>query len=127
MKKHYAHNEGAVGLVQSVGGVINYSDSEVVIGTLPAGCVILDTVVEVVTPFNAATTNVLTVGTNTPADNLMAADDITEGSTGFNKKATPSMQRTAAETTVKAKYAQTGTAATTGKANVLVFFTRIAE
>ena len=46
---------------------------------LPENIIITKAVAVVNTAFNAATTNVLTVGTNDSADDLLGADDVTEG------------------------------------------------
>lgn len=65
------------------------------------------------TVFNAGTTNVLTLGTTTAANEIFAAGDIDETTVGPN---TSKMVKFTANTDIYAKFAQTGTAATTGKA-----------
>ncbi len=55
-------------VVNTLKQIINYSDLGASAGiawanSLPAGAVILDVIVEVITAFNAATTNPITVGT----------------------------------------------------------------
>ena len=53
---------------------------------LPENIIITKAVAVVNTAFNAATTNVLTVGTNDSADDLLGADDVTEGTVGAYQK-----------------------------------------
>jgi hypothetical protein len=80
------------------------------IGTIPAGSFVAGVHVHVITAFNAATTNVLVVGT--------AADD-----DGFaTTAATLSGDTLTADTPVVMKYTQTGTAASAGAAAILVNF-----
>jgi len=94
------------------------------VGTIPAGAVLIGTDVAVQEVFNAVTTNVLTVGTNNPTtDNIVAAADVTEGSLGLAKDISPTGTALApftVDTPVYAKYTQTGTAATTGRAAVII-------
>lgn len=72
---------------------------------------------EVVTGFNALTTNVLTFGTNATATQIYGAADITEGTVGFG---VPKYVRYTANTDIFAKYTQSGTAATAGRA--IIYF-----
>lgn len=94
-------------------------------GTLPAGALIISALARIITAFNAGTTNVLTVGTNSTAyDNIFAAADITEATVGgyVAPALTASATTYAADTDVFIKYAQTGTAATTGAADILIAY-----
>ncbi len=125
-------NVGAIGVVQAAMADIDYTvapangSGTVDVVTLPAGCLVTKTIVEVLEAFNAGGTNVLTVGTNDTVDNLAADGDVNEGAVGFNEVS--KKVRTTAVTTVKAKYAQTngaGSAATSGKARVTVEFVRL--
>lgn len=68
------------------------------------------------TAFNAVTTNVLTLGTTTTATEIFAGGDIDETTVGPN---TSKLVKFTANTDIYAKYTQTGTAATTGKATFL--------
>ena len=79
---------------------------------------------EVVTAFNAATTNVLTIGTDAASANqILGAADITEGTPGFYPSTgNIGYLRLIADTDVYVKYTQTGTAATTGVANLYLEF-----
>lgn len=110
-------------------GKISYDDSDIDTGEVvyeaPAPMVISQVAVEVKTAFNAGTTNVLTFGSNAGVDNLCGSSDITEGSTGMNVKST--FLKLAKGDKVKAKYAQTGTAATAGAAEIYFIGTRLPE
>jgi hypothetical protein len=94
------------------------------IGGLEAGAMVLGVDVVVETAFNAGTTNTLNVGT--PADDNGFADTVgvAPGTVGFkpNLQGALSGIPLAANTVVYAKFAQTGTAATTGKATIVVKF-----
>lgn len=110
-------------------GTVKYNDTGVATGveliTLPANIIVTKAVAVVGTAFNAATTNVLTVGTNSDINDLLGADDVTEGTKGAysaNKFA-----KFTSATKVKAKYTQTGTAATAGEAEIYLFVVRIPE
>lgn len=85
--------------------------------------VMLEISAQVVTAFNGGTTNVLTLGTSAGSnDQYIAAADITEATPGFYPAA-PVRVRLEADTTITARYTQTGTAATTGKARFIIRFT----
>lgn len=106
---------------------VNFSDAGVSVGvaraTLPSGAIIIGTDVLVQSSFNANSTNVFTVGSNsTQYNNLVADGDVTEATVGLVKDISPTIaQPLAADTTFFAKYTQTGgTAATSGKATVII-------
>lgn len=107
---------------------VNFNDggiaSAIQFGTLPAGSSIVDVQVEIVTVFNAVTTNVLTVGTTTTATEIVAAADVNELATGVTKvtRGLGQSLTASADTPLYAKYTQTGTAATTGQAIVTIQF-----
>lgn len=87
----------------------------------PTKPVLLEVFAEVITAFNAVSTNVVTVGTDATANQLLAAADITEGTPGFYPASNATVKkRLIADTDIYLKYTQTGTAATTGEA--LVYF-----
>ena len=109
------------------------------IGTLPLKAMITGVHVSVEEAFNAGTTNVLTVGTTLAnANELVASGDVTPGALGYTNVTrgrgtgltqTPSpaqvVNGTSVDTTqggvgIYAKFAQTGSAATTGRAVVVV-------
>src|SRR5258706_13061372 len=80
--------------VHSLRITVNYNDPGIANGVgkqwLPAGAILVGTDVVVDTVFNAATTNVLTLGTNAAAyDNIAAAADINEGATGLTQNIKP--------------------------------------
>jgi len=75
----------------------------------------------VVTAFNAGTTNVLTAGTSSTATEWLGSADITEGTPGYYPASNAVFKaRLVADTAIYVKYAQTGTAATTGAATIIV-------
>lgn len=109
---------------------VNFNDAGVSSGiafdnSIPAGAFILRVMVEIVTVFNAASTNVLTVGTNsTTYNDLVAAADVNEAATGVTD-VTRGWGRSiaaSADKTPYVKYTQTGTAATTGQAVIVIEF-----
>lgn len=118
----------SVQMVHYLRMVINFNDTGISSGVgkqyLPAGAIIVGTDAYVNTVFNAATTNVLTVGTNsTSYNNIIAAADVDETATGLTQNVKPTgtaLGPLAADVQVFAKFAQTGTAATTGKAYVII-------
>lgn len=93
--------------------------SGIVMGALPSGAVITAVEVLITTVFNAATTNVLTVGTAATADLYLAAADVAEDSLGLTRYVGKAA-KLAAATEITVSYTQTGTAATTGAASVMV-------
>lgn len=107
---------------------VNYNDANigagVQFGMLPKNAFIDDVKCEVVTVFNAATTNVFTLGTTTTATEIVNAGDINEAATGVTA-VTRGQGRSltaAADTALYAKYTQTGTAATTGQVVCVIKF-----
>jgi hypothetical protein len=116
-------------VVNTLKRTINFNDVDVAAAlfanSLPLGANILDVQVEIVTVFNAGSTNVLTVGTNSTSFNdIVNAADVNEAATGVTK-VTRGLGRSlaaAAEKPVAAKYAQTGTPATTGQAIVTISY-----
>ena len=122
-------NLGACGVEQMIfAGSVNFDDEDIDKGIkvcdLPDNIIVTKAVAVVTTAFNAGTTNVLTVGTNDDADNLLGSGDITEGTAaayaGGNK-----FVQLGTGGKVNAKYTQTGTAATAGAADIYLFVVRI--
>lgn len=106
---------------------VNWNDAGIAAGvgkqTLPAGAILIGTDVQIVTPFNAATTNVLTVGVAGVANNVVAAADADESTAGLTQNIKPSgtaLGPLAADSQVTVTYTQTGAAATAGKAIVII-------
>lgn len=108
---------------------VNYNDVGIANGVpfenwIPQGAFIMLVLCEIVTVFNAGTTNVLTAGTNGPAtyDNIINAGDVNEAALGVTAVVRALGRGLAAAGSVRpfAKYTQTGTAATTGQAVILI-------
>lgn len=109
---------------------VNFGDTGVstglYVGTLPTGAMIVDAVARVNVVFNAATTNVLTCGTNNPNyDNIIGVADVNEAVLGGYRAAvlTAAGGVYAADTDIYARYTQTGAVATTGQADIVVTYT----
>ena len=92
------------------------------IGTLPAGAQIVDIVANVTVAFNAATTNVLAVGTTAGGAQIMTGAESVAGTLGFKRGTTGGALMPAVDTPVFVTFTQTGTAATAGLATVVVSF-----
>lgn len=104
--------------------------SAIAIGIIPAGSIIVPSLtgIFVTTVFNAGATNVLTLGTSTTATELLGAGAVTEGTKGayFVAEGASGIAGdvlvVTAETTIYVKFTESGTAATTGAATVMVGF-----
>ena len=96
----------------------------VVLGKLPKGARIHSCVVNVETAFNASGTNRLVIGTNSTSFNNSAnTTDIQEGTVGGYAAYRGGALAFTADTDVKIKYTSaTGTAASTGKAVVILAY-----
>lgn len=91
------------------------------VGRIPAGSMLMPAQVRVTTAFNAATTNVLTVGTSSGSDaDIVGAGELNEAATGVTIVATGCALTFASDTDIYVKYTQTGTAATTGAATIVI-------
>lgn len=93
------------------------------IGALEAGAIPLRASVYVSTAFNAGTTNVLVLGTAADDDGFITSANAAADATGL-KAGTGALLGAplAANTVVYAKFTQTGTAASAGKAVLVVEF-----
>lgn len=115
---HYLRRDIAFNTTGVAGGLL--------IGTVPAGAKLTNVKVYVDEIFNAVSTNVLVAGTTLLGTNLVAAADVTEGTIGVYTPANAANQGLglvfAADTDLFVSYTQTGTAATTGKATIVVEF-----
>lgn len=107
---------------------IGVADPGLAAGTLPIGAAEKGAIpiragVSVTEAFNAATTNVLTLGSTADDDGLITDANAAAGTAGL-KVGTGALlgKRLAADTVFYAKFAQTGTAATAGKAILWVEF-----
>lgn len=115
------YNPGACGMVQMFhGGTVNFNTNGiadgVVLCNIPKGTFITKAVAVVSTAFNAATTNVLTVGFRESMDGFMGASDITAGTAGIYKKEL--FVEGGENTEIYARYTQTGAVATAGTAEI---------
>ena len=115
-------------VVAYISTTINYNTpnaataDSVQVGTLPAGATILGCLVNVTTAFNAGTTNVVIVGTAADDDVYVAAGDVAEGSTGATTVTRALGNKPSADTPVYVQYDETGTAATAGSADIILFY-----
>ena len=131
MKLNHLFNEGACGIEQALyAGKVKFdtegADTGVALVDVPANHIITRAVCKVKAAFNAATTNVLTLGTDENVADLLGANDVTEGTPGAYQKQTW-LETGAAKKTVKAKFTESGTAATTGEAEFYIFVMRLPE
>ena len=117
-------------MTHSLRKLVTFADSGVttgvLVGTLPAGAIITNVVVQIATVFNAATTNVLAVGTTGTGTDLMTSAEAIAGTQGQKTaaayKGTTASNPLAADTDIFVSYTQTGAAATTGIAYVIVTY-----
>lgn len=123
-----AHDDGAYQVTYKR-FLATFSDTGISTGiqraTVPQGAIIIGTDVYLEASFNANSTNVFTVGSNsTPYNNLVADGDVTEGTVGLYQNIKPTgaaLGPLSADTQFFAKYTQTGgTAATSGRAHVVI-------
>lgn len=133
-KIHHGYNPRAEGDEQRIAdipmryplgalvGDITFRDGMVVLGSIPAGAVIAGAIVGVSSAFNASLTNVLTVGFGAGLDEIVAAPDVNEAAVGTTTVAHKGLAVPSVDLSVRARYAQTGTAATTGAARVVVLY-----
>jgi hypothetical protein len=128
----------ALQLVHYVRFTVNFNDANIAGGNnkqwLPAGAIITDTSVMIVTAFNAGTTNVLTVGLtpigNAPdvggtpvTNNVVAAGQVAPGAVALANGILPTgaaLGPLATDAQVNVTYTQTGAAATAGQAVVMI-------
>lgn len=119
---------GVCGIEQLVyAGSIAYNTTGASTGValceLPAGIIVTKAVAVVKTAFDAGTTNVLTVGANDDIDDILGSGDVTEGTAAAY--AVNKFVEYGTAKTIKAKYTETGTAATAGAADIYLFVVRI--
>lgn len=111
-------------------GKVSFNTKDIATGVelveLPKNIIITKAVAVIGNAFNAETTNVLTVGTNNSADDLIGADDVTEETAGTYMKNMFKILK-GAPVKVKAKYVSTGTAATAGEAEIYLGVVRTPE
>ena len=121
-------------VLNTIKRTLNYNDSDkatAAIGTLPNGnpipqsAFIIDCLVEVVTAFNAGTTNTLSIGTNSASfNNIVIVTDVdltTAGVTRISRGAGRSLTNTA-DTGAYAILTVSGVAATAGQAVITITY-----
>lgn len=123
-----ANAPGLYGATRLVSGNLVFGSTTVALENLNVGDVVIMAWCDVVTAFNATSTNVITLGDGTTANKYLGSSDVTEGSTGPTPSGGkgPFTAETAAGV-LTATYAQTGTAATTGAAVVYALITSVPE
>jgi phage tail tape-measure protein len=116
MRKHIAYNTTGIATAATVK-----------VGTLPIGAIVEKVQVLVTTVFNAGTTNPLDVGTSSNndafVDSTVADVDLTALGSTFVWRGADDVEAISAATDVYVTYVETGTAATTGAAEIVVFYT----
>ena len=110
------------GVVHYLVGELSLATPSITLGTLPAGATILKPAsgAYVNVAFNAGTNNHIDIGTT--ADKDFYATDLAGGSIAFVLLDEAVTQKVAADTTIVADYAQSGTAATTGSAVIVIAY-----
>lgn len=105
---------------------ITFADdgATVTVGTIPAGSLILKPIsgVAVTTVFNAATTNVADMGPSTDSGTDLWATDLALGTLGFVPLDEAVSNLVTVDTVVQIAVDLTGTAATTGEAEVIICY-----
>ena len=101
------------------------ADKGIVLAELPENIIITKAVAVVNKEFNATTTNVITIGTNDAANDLLGSSDVTAGTA--NSYVKDMFKIFKEKTIIKVKYTQTGAKATAGEADVYLNVVRIPE
>lgn len=107
--------------------LVNYNTTGIaagiIIGTLPAGAQITHVATNVTTAFNAATTNVLTVGTTATGGEIATSAENAAGTAGYKQPvAGQALAVPTVDKDVYMSYTQSGTAATAGSATVVISY-----
>ena len=110
--------------------ILNFGDADASLASfnnsLPAGAIITNVMVVVLTAFNAATTNTLAVGQNGSHNDMVATGDVNLGVTGTTVitrgLGLAAVINSATDVAVSAVNTPSGPAATTGKAVILIEF-----
>lgn len=105
---------------------ITFADdgTTVTVGTIPAGSLILKPIsgVAVTTVFNAGSTNVLDIGPSTDSGTDLWATDLALGTLAFVPLDEAVTNLVSVDTIVQAAVDLTGTAATTGAAEIIIAY-----
>ena len=120
------YNKGACGIEQVMYlGKVDYTatGNTKLENTLPAGFKLTRVIVNVKSKFNAETTNTISIGAKDEYDKYMSTSEITAGTEGaYIKNMFTDIGDTDVE--VYATYSQSGTAATTGEAEIWAYVVR---
>lgn len=120
-------NSGACGIEQVIYlGSVDYNATGNIklVKTLPAGFKLTRVIVDVKSAFNAETTNTISIGIKDAYDKYMSTSDITASTAGqYIKNMFTDIGDTDVE--VYATYSQSGTAATTGEAEIWAYVVRV--
>jgi hypothetical protein len=98
------------------------TDDTILVGVLPAGAVIYDAIVKVSTAFNAATTNYINVGIAGDDDGIVDQTDLDLTAAEWQSSRRGCDLTITSDTPVYVTYDQSGTAATTGAAEIIVAY-----
>lgn len=100
------------------------NNTTVTVGVIPAGSVLLKPIsgVSVTTVFNAATTNTINIGPSTDAGTDLWATLLALGTLGYVPLDEPVTNLVTVDTIVQAAVLLTGTAATTGSAEITICY-----
>jgi hypothetical protein len=98
------------------------TDDTILVGVLPAGAVIYDAIVKVSTAFNAATTNYINVGIAGDDDGIVDEGDLDLTAAEWQSSRRGCDLTITSDTPVYVTYDQSGTAATTGAAEIIVAY-----
>lgn len=105
---------------------ITFADdgTTVTVGTIPAGSILVKPIsgVAITTVFNAGSTNVLDVGPSTDSGTDLWATDLALGTLGFVPIDEAVTNLVSVDTIVQAAVDLTGTAATTGAAEIIIAY-----
>lgn len=101
---------------------LTFNSGAVTVGTIPAGATIMRALsgAQVNVVFNAGTNNHIDIGT--AANDDLYGTDLAGGTIAFVPFDEAVTQTVTADTTITAKYDETGTAATTGSAEIIVSY-----
>lgn len=111
--------------------LVNWNDVGIATGkshafALPHRCIVFPSVVQVITPFNAATTNVVTAGFNASSyDNLVTGAQTLAGAAGLKSNLLPTgtaLLPLVGDQVLYTTYTQTGTAATAGQLYIIICY-----
>jgi hypothetical protein len=98
------------------------TDDTIKVGTLPAGAVIYDAIVKVTTAFDAGTTNYINVGIVGDDDGIVDQGDLDLTAEEWQSSRRGCDLTFTSDTPVYVTYDQSGDAATTGAAEIIVAY-----